>query len=472
MSEPPISVRKLRKIYRVYPHPRDMLIEAMTGRARHRDFMALDNISFDVRPGEVVGLMGRNGAGKSTLLRIIAGTLDSNEGSVVTRGRIAAILELGTGFHPEYTGRENIYLGGMCLGLSRAEIGRRFDEIVTFSELESFIDQPFRTYSSGMQARLTFSVATCVDPDILIVDEALSVGDARFQLKSFDRIRDFKARGKAILVVSHSMNQIAAICDRALLLERGKLLEDGEPNRVGQIYHELLFGPAHSPAADHSLTTKMPESVSSEHGDIDAAAAKAPAAGAAALSDSGAISAPHVVEPMIARNPERGNRYGDGRARIGRVFFVAEDGSRPSLLFGGKTYRLVIEAEAKAAIPSLCIGFIVRSAWGLDLMGVDTRFVPCPGLPTRLMPGERCQLSAAVQFWFAPGTYFLTCGLAALDETKYDVWFDCHQFEVAVSEPVLYSTSLVRCPMSFTAKVLAPGVRSGDDHETIQTAKA
>ena len=164
-------------------------------------------------------------------------------GTVTVEGRISAILELGTGFHVDYTGRENIFLGGMCLGLSRAEITERLDEIISFSELQDFIDQPFRTYSTGMQARLTFAVATCVDPDVLIVDEALGVGDARFQLKSFDRIRSFKDRGKSILLVSHNIPSIMAICDRAILLEKGQIIVDGDPNEVGKLYHEMLFAP-------------------------------------------------------------------------------------------------------------------------------------------------------------------------------------------------------------------------------------
>ncbi|RYG38969.1 MAG: ABC transporter ATP-binding protein, partial [Burkholderiales bacterium] len=223
-----------------------MVVEALTGRTKHTDFCALDSVSFNMKRGSVLGVLGRNGAGKSTLLRLVAGTLEQTRGKVVTHGRIASILELGTGFHLDYSGRENVFLGGMCLGLSRAEIKQKFDEIVEFSELAEFIDRPFRTYSSGMQARLTFAVATSIDPDILIIDEALAVGDARFSLKSFDRIREFRRRGKAILLVSHDINTVSSFCDEAILLERGKLIAEGSPPTVCNYYHELLFNPTAS----------------------------------------------------------------------------------------------------------------------------------------------------------------------------------------------------------------------------------
>ena len=231
MSDTAIRAASLGKVFRVWRHPSDILKEALTGRRHHSEFEALRDVSFDVARGSVVGIMGRNGAGKSTLLRIIAGTLDATSGRVSVAGRISAILELGTGFHPEYSGRENVFLGGLCLGLTRAEIAARLDEIVAFAELEEFIDRPFRTFSSGMQARLTFAVATAVDPDILIIDEALAVGDARFALKSFDRVRQFRRQGKSILLVSHNINQVVSICDRALLLEKGRILRTGRAER-------------------------------------------------------------------------------------------------------------------------------------------------------------------------------------------------------------------------------------------------
>jgi len=242
LSEIAIHVANLSKEFKIYSHPSDMFFEMLTGKPRYKPFWALQDVSFDVYRGQVVGLLGRNGAGKSTLLKIISGTLDKTSGEVEMHGRISSILELGTGFSGEYTGRENIYLGGLMVGLSHEEIKEKEDWIIEFSELRDFIDQPFKTYSTGMQARLTFSTAVCVDPDILIVDEALSVGDARFARKSFAKIEDFRNAGQTILLVSHDTNQVASICDHAIILENGRIFDRGDPSRLRGVYYELLFG--------------------------------------------------------------------------------------------------------------------------------------------------------------------------------------------------------------------------------------
>ena len=243
LGAPAIELKQVAKTYRIYGKPSDRLFESLPFvKTKSKQFNALKPVDLTIGHGEVVGLVGRNGAGKSTLLQVICGTLPPSSGEITVRGRVAALLELGSGFNPEFTGRENVFLNGTILGLTRQELEQRFDEIHRFSEIGDAINQPVKTYSSGMFVRLAFAVAVCVEPDILVIDEALSVGDGAFAKKSFDRIMKLKEAGKTILFCSHNLYQIEAICNHALWLHNGEVIAQGVPAEVVRKYEGFLYG--------------------------------------------------------------------------------------------------------------------------------------------------------------------------------------------------------------------------------------
>jgi ABC-type polysaccharide/polyol phosphate transport system ATPase subunit len=394
IASPVLRIDGVSKAFEIYASPMQMLLELMGFGRRHERFQALGDVSLEIGRGEVVGIVGRNGAGKSTLLKIVAGTLAADSGHVVVEGRMSAILELGTGFHPDYTGRDNIVMGGLCLGMSRREIMAKQQEVAEFSELGEFLDRPFRTYSSGMQARLCFSTALACEPSILVVDEALSVGDVRFQRKCFAHFEKLRARGTTILLVSHDMNAVAQICDRAVWLERGRVVGVGPAKEIAENYLRAMLAP---------------------QGDAPAqAATQIPA------------QAPATLGGDIA--PEM--RYGSGAAVIESVEVVDAQGARADLLRPRAAYTLRARVRAVQPLADLHVGFALRTVRGVEVFSINPR--PQRVEPARVEPGESVVAEVAFTNRLAPGDYFLTVGAWGLgDDAHHDRRVDVLQLHVA-----------------------------------------
>jgi len=418
-AEIAIRAAGLTKVFKIYRHPGDVLWELVSGRRRHAEKAALDDVSFELHRGEVVGILGRNGAGKSTLLKLIAGTLERTAGALEVNGRITAILELGTGFHPDYTGRENIYMGGLCLGMSREEIDRKVDSIVAFSELAEVIDQPFRTYSTGMQARLTFSTAIAVDPDILIVDEALSVGDAKFQMKCFGRITELRRQRKTILLVSHDLNTITTFCDHAIILEGGRVHAAGGAREMASRYQQLLWG-----ATNPLEETPTPSPAGST----------APAEVAA--------SAPADLEP-----PRASNRYGDGSMVIECHALIDDTGRPVQALASGQACALTFRMRALRDLDDISTGFAIKDRRGTVLFGVTN--ISQNQAPAALKAGEAFEVRVPMRMWLAAGDYFVNLGAGHLhSQIMCDFIEDALQFNV-LGPGGIFTTAVVNLEAAF-----------------------
>jgi lipopolysaccharide transport system ATP-binding protein len=423
VSDAPVAIRarNLSKVYRIYQSPVHALKEAITGKSRHIRRVALDRVDLEVRRGEIIGVLGRNGAGKSTLLKLIAGTLKRTEGDLDVYGRISAILELGSGFHPEYTGRENIYMGGMCLGMSRREVDSKVEAIIEFSELREVIDQPFKTYSTGMQARLTFSVAISVDPDILIVDEALSVGDARFQLKCSTRLQQFRERAATVLLVSHDSNAITTLCDRAMILEDGRVYAEGDPKQMTIAYHSLLFGEQKAEAG-LNIARAVESSLSQE----PLATAELPAQ-------------PFTVEANM--------RYGTREARLVDYGILDRGGYRLQVIQSGEACRIYMVLDCDQDIVDLSCGFSIKDRRGTVLWGATN--ISQTQTAYKARASSRLIIAADCTMWLSAGEYFVTLGAAHLaDGAKIDFAEDAIGFKVIGPEGI-FTTSVVNLQTTF-----------------------
>jgi lipopolysaccharide transport system ATP-binding protein len=396
MSSDAIRVQGLDKIFSIYRKPHHRMLQMLSGkRAGERwveRFAALKGVDLTVRRGETVGIVGRNGSGKSTLLQIICGTLAPTAGTVEVHGRVAALLELGAGFNPEFTGRENVYLYGTVLGLTRAQVRERLGSILEFADIGEFIDQPIKTYSSGMYVRLAFSVAIHVEPDILVVDEALSVGDEAFQRKCFARIESIKASGATVLFVSHSATTVVDLCDRAVLIDAGEVLAVGEPKRIVTQYQKMLYAPR------------------DRIGEIKAEIRGEPASagnGADAASSGGSAFQflPHWDPGLM---PPDSIGYEPKGATIQDPCVRTLQGERVNVLVPGESYEYRYGVEFEREARFVRFGMMIRTTTGAEIGGTATSHMY--DAIARVPAGHRFEVSFRFRCALAPGVYFLNAG--------------------------------------------------------------
>jgi lipopolysaccharide transport system ATP-binding protein len=431
-SEPAILLRGVRKSFAIYrkPHHRLLHMVAPGVRRWHDEFHALRGIDMTVARGETVGIVGRNGSGKSTLLQVICGTLAPSAGEVRVGGRIAALLELGAGFNPEFTGRENVLLNGTILGLTAEEVAAKFDEIVAFADIGDFIEQPVKTYSSGMYVRLAFAVAIHVDPEILVVDEALSVGDEGFQRKCFARIDAIRDRGAAVLFVSHAAGTVVDLCDRALLLDRGEVIAEGTPKHVVSRYQKLLGTPAASleQVREEIRTSTSPSLPILESG---------PEAEAeAALQDDDAYFDPHLIPSSLLRYERRG-------ASIESPHLQTLGGRPVNVLVPGGEYVYSYQVTIEETLAHVRCGMMIRTITGIEVGGAVSE--SSDGAMQLVAAATVLNVRIRFRCRLAPGTYFMNAGVLArigMDDVFVDRLIDAVMFRV-MPHPGRLATGLV-----------------------------
>lgn len=363
-----ILVSNLGKAYKRYPTQWSRLAEWIfpSEKKRHELKWVIQDINFRVDAGEAVGIIGINGAGKSTLLKLITGTTQPTTGNVTISGRVAALLELGMGFHPEFTGRQNVFMAGQLLGLSVEEINELMPQIEAFAEIGEHIDQPVRVYSSGMQMRLAFSVATVKRPDVLIVDEALSVGDAYFQHKSFDRIKSFRKQGTTLLIVSHDRTAIQSICDRAILLDRGHLAKEGNPEEVMDFYNALI--------AERENST---------------------------------------LEQKPTQDGRIQTTSGTGEATVTDIAILDERGEAVEVLNVGTMVTLRVKVRINASVPRLVLGYMIKDRLGQPIYGTNTHYTDMPLENVRA--GDHIEYRFTFPANLGSGSYSVTTALTSTD---------------------------------------------------------
>ena len=393
-----ISVQGVSKIYKLYDKPIDRLKEAvsLTHKSYHRDFFALSDISFDVKKGETVGIIGTNGSGKSTILKIITGVLSPTTGTAEVSGNISALLELGAGFNSEYTGLENIYMNGTMMGFSREEMQRRMDDILRFADIGDFVNQPVKTYSSGMFVRLAFALAINVDPEILIVDEALSVGDVFFQAKCYRRMEEMMKNGTTILMVSHDMGSIIKYCDKVVLLNRGHFVAQGEAGKMVDLYKKILANQTDELA--EALIEQKKEAIGLPVGEV------------------------HTDKSMKERmnlNPEV-QEYGDGRASFEDFGTLDARGNVTNLLLKGEMFTIRERIRFHAPIEMPIFTYTLRDKKGTDITGTNTMFEGADIKPVK--DGDVYTVSFRQKMNLQGGEYLLSMSCTGYENGEHVVY--------------------------------------------------
>ena len=368
-----IRINDVSKLYKLYDKPMDRLKESLglTKAKKYKEHYALRNVSFNVNRGECVGIIGTNGAGKSTILKIITGVLNQTAGEVEINGRISALLELGAGFNMEYTGIENVYLNGTMIGFTREEIDAKMDEILEFADIGDFVHQPVKTYSSGMFVRLAFAVAINIDPEILIVDEALSVGDVFFQLKCFKKFEEFKKNGKTILFVSHDLSSIEKYCDKALLLDHGRKISEGVPIDIINKYKKLMTGMTVEEL--EAQEREREEQIRKAEEDKKSAAKNAEGNKASGRKDGEAPGESDRWMDRLEVNPQI-DEYGDMKAKIVDIGVFDEEGSLTTTIIKGGKFTLKSKIEIKEPIDDPIFTYTFKTLKGQDITGTNTMY--------------------------------------------------------------------------------------------------
>lgn len=389
-----IEIKNITKIYNLYNKPSDRLKEALFSRkSRHTEFAALKDVSFDVCKGEILGIIGKNGSGKSTILKIITNVLTPTSGECIVKGKIAALLELGAGFNMEYTGIENIYLNGQMIGFSKEEMDKKLQDIIDFADIGEHIYQPVKTYSSGMFARLAFSVAISVDPDILIVDEALSVGDVFFQNKCYRRFEEFRDKGKTILFVTHDMGSVIRYCNRCVLLNAGKKVGEGKPQEMVDLYKRIMVGQWNENEEKNSTIANS--------------------------IDSTNVNVNRLWKEQISTNPDM-EVYGDGRAEIIDFGIFSDSGNIGNNVYKGDYYTVKMRVRINDDNLNPIFAFKLRDVKGTELTGTNTMLEDID--TSHYKNGDIVTISFRQKQYLQPGQYLVSLGCTAFEGDQFVVY--------------------------------------------------